>query len=66
MPGKAAVTIHHQVLEVIASSDHVLAWSNKVSSTCWEEGGEGTGDVALCGKLADGVATGRPCHSGSG
>ena len=65
MPGKAAVTIHHQVLEVVASSDNMLAWSNKVSCTSGEEGGEGTGDVALCGELADGVATGRPCHSGS-
>ena len=63
VPGKAAVMVQHQVLEVVAGCDCILAWSNKVSSTCWEEGGEGTGNVALCGELVDGVATGRPCHS---
>ena len=37
VPGKVAVMIHHQVLEVVASSDCTLAWSHKVSSSSWEE-----------------------------
>ena len=57
--GKSSIFIHHEMLEVVPNCDCVLAWSNKVSSSSCEEGGEGTGHVALCVELIDGSSSNR-------
>ena len=44
---KLTVPIHHQVLKVVSSSDGVVAWGNKVTSTRGKQCREGTRDVSL-------------------
>ena len=41
----------HQVLEVVADGDWDLTLAKKVPCSSGEEGGEGTGEVALGGEL---------------
>ena len=51
--GETTVIILHQVLEVVADGDWHLTLAEEVSSTSGEEGGEGTGEVALGGELIE-------------
>ena len=49
--GETTVIILHQVLEIVADGDWHLTLAEEVSSSSGEEGGEGTGEVALGGEL---------------
>ena len=51
--GKTTVIVLHQVLEVVADGDWHLTLAEEVSSSSGEEGGEGTGKVALGGELVE-------------
>ena len=51
--GKATIIILHQMLEVVADGDWHLTLAQEVSSSSGEEGGEGTGEVALGGELVE-------------
>ena len=51
--GETTVIILHQVLEVVADGDWHLTLAEEVSSSSGEEGGEGTGEVALSGELIE-------------
>ena len=51
--GETTVIILHQVLEVVADGDWHLTLAEEVSSSSGEEGGEGTGEVALGGELIE-------------
>ena len=51
--GETTVIILHQVLEVVADGDWHLTLAKEVSSSSGEEGGEGTGEVALGGELIE-------------
>ena len=51
--GETTVIVLHQVLEVVADGDWYLTLAEEVSSSSGEEGGEGTGEVALGGELIE-------------
>ena len=50
---ETTVIILHQVLEVVPDGDWDLTLAEEVSCSSGEEGGEGTGEVALCGELIE-------------
>ena len=53
MLGKTTVIVLHQVLEVVPDGDWDLTLAEEVSCSSGEEGGEGTGEVALSGELIE-------------
>ena len=62
--GETTVIVLHQVLEVVADGDRHLTLAEEVSSSSGEEGGEGTGEVALGGEFVEWHSSdGRPHQS---
>ena len=57
--GKTIVVIHHQMLEVVANGNLILALPWEISRTGREECGKCTGEVALGGELIDGYSSNR-------
>ena len=57
--GKIIVGIQHQMLEVVANSNLILALPSEISRTGREECGKCTGEVALGGELIDGYSSNR-------
>ena len=57
--GKMIVVIHHQMLEVVANGNRILALPSEISRTGREECGKCTGEVALGGELIDGYSYNR-------
>ena len=51
--GDTTIVVLHQVLEVVSDGDWHLTLAEEVSSSSGEEGGEGTGEVALGGELVE-------------
>ena len=51
--GDTTIVVLHQVLEVVSDGDWHLTLAEEVSSSSGEEGGEGTGEVALDGELIE-------------
>ena len=62
MLSKTTVIILHQVLEVVSDGDWDLTLAKEVSCSCGEEGGEGTGEVALSGELIEWHSTNGGPH----
>ena len=63
MSSKTAISVLHEVGEVVADGKLVAALSQEVSGSSGEQGGEGHAEVALCGKLIDGCSSnGGPCE----
>ena len=60
--GETTVISMHQVLEVVADGDWHLTLAEEVSNTSGEEGGEGTGEVALGGELVEWHSSGGGPH----
>ena len=60
--GETTIIVLHQVLKVVADGDLDLTLAQEVPSPCWEEGGEGTREVALSGELIEGHSTNRGPH----
>lgn len=60
--GEAAIIVLHEVSEVVANGDLVAALAQEVSSSSWEQGGEGHAEVAFCGKLIDGSSSNSGPH----
>ena len=57
--GKMIVGIQHQMLEVVANGNLILALPSEISRTGREECGKCTGEVALGGELIDGYSSNR-------
>ena len=57
--GKTIVVIHHQMLEVVANGNLILALPWEISRTGREECRKCTGEVALGGELIDGYSSNR-------
>ena len=61
---KLTITIHHQVLKVVSSSDGVVAWGNIVTRTSGEQRREGTRDISFSAELVDrSISTLGPRHN---
>ena len=61
---KLTITIHHQVLKVVSSSDGVVAWGNIVTRTSGEQRREGTRDLSFSAELVDqSISTLGPRHN---